>query len=65
MARSVVIFITLLHQYYLIYEPQIDDRLKTLAFCGLEIWFFQNLDRLCSLESLLSSKGDFKCLESI
>lgn len=50
MARIIVIFITLLHQYYLIYEPQFDDRLKTLVFGGLEPWLFQNLDRLYSLK---------------
>jgi hypothetical protein len=40
MARSVVIFITLFHQYYLVYESSVDDRLKTLVFRGLGLWLF-------------------------
>lgn len=64
MAGSVAIFITLLHQYYLTYEPQFDDRLKMPAFCGFELWLFQNLDRLYSLNSQPSYK-EYRRLEGI
>jgi len=50
MARSVVMFITLLHQYYLIYEPELGDRLRTLVFRDLEPWLFRNLEMLYPLK---------------
>lgn len=50
MARTVVKYVTLLHQHYLLYDPYFSVRLKALVFGDIELRLFRNFERLCSLE---------------